>query len=72
MASDALRVPIPAGVNVTLMAQLAPAATLAPQVCVSAKSPAFVPANAMLETFSAAVPLLARVTFCAALVEPMF
>jgi hypothetical protein len=34
MASDALRVPVAVGVNVTLIAQLDPATTLLPQVFV--------------------------------------
>ncbi len=42
-----LLVPVAAGVNVTLIVQLAPAATLLPQVLLSAKSPP----PAMLVTF---------------------
>jgi len=38
MDNDALHVAVPVGVNVTLIAQLAPAATLAPQVFVWANS----------------------------------
>ena len=38
-----VRVPVAVGVNVTLMVQLAPAARLAPQLFVCAKSPLLVP-----------------------------
>ena len=55
------------GLNITLIVQFAVAATLAPQVFVSEKSPLFAPVMAMLEMFSVAVPLLVSVTFCAAL-----
>src|SRR5947199_59778 len=56
------------GVKVTLMVQLAPAARLAGQVLVWAKSPALVPVTLTPLMFSAAVPLLVSVTVCAALV----
>ena len=52
------------GVKVTLMEQLAPAATEAPQVLVWA----YGALAAMLVMFNAAVPELVRVTVCAALV----
>jgi hypothetical protein len=61
-----MRVPDAVGVNVTLMVQLAPAATELPQVLVWAKSP-------LAETpvrFSEALPVFASVTVCAALVVP--
>jgi len=45
----AVRVPIADGVNVTSIEQLAPAARLAPQLFVCAKSPLLVPVKAMLE-----------------------
>ena len=42
------RVPVAVGVNVTLIVQLAPAATLEPQLLVCAKSPGLVPVIEML------------------------
>ena len=72
MASDALRAPAAEGVKVTLIVQLAPAATLAPQLLVWAKSTEFAPPSAMLEMLSEALPVLESVTVCAALVEPIF
>src|SRR5437588_244022 len=44
----ALRAPVAVGVNVTSIEQLAPAARLAPQLFVCAKSPLLVPVKAML------------------------
>jgi hypothetical protein len=72
MASDALREPAAVGVNVTLMPQAAPIATLLAQLFVSAKSPGFAPPMAILEMFREALPSLERVTLCAALVAPIF
>jgi len=43
----AVRFPVDPGVNMTLIVQLAPAATVVPQVFVTAKSAAFVPLAAM-------------------------
>ena len=60
--SVALRVPVAAGVKVTLIVQLEPAATLDPQVLVCVKSPALVPETETLVTLNAAFPLLVRVT----------
>jgi hypothetical protein len=54
--------PEAAGVNVTLIAQLAPTARLVPQLFVCEKSPLLVPVNVMLVRVNAAVPLLVRVT----------
>ena len=54
------------GVNVTLIAQPAPAATLVPQLFVWAKSPVVV----IPEIASGAVPVFDNVTFWAALVVP--
>ena len=59
-----VRMPVAVGVNVTLMVQLAPAATDVPQVLVCMKSPL----ATMLVTLSAAVPVLVSVTVCTALV----
>lgn len=57
------------GLNVTLMVQLAPDARLEPQVLVSLKSLAFVPAIPMLRLAADAVPLSSVKVF-AALVVP--
>src|SRR5437016_2908473 len=59
-----VRVPVAVGVNVTPMVQLAPAASDAPQVLVSAKSPL----AAILVMLRAALPVLVRVTVCETLV----
>ena len=72
MLMEAFLVPVAVVVNVTLIGQFAPAATLVPQVLVWAKSAGFAPPRAMPEMLSAALPLLVRVTVCAALVESMF
>jgi hypothetical protein len=53
--------PLATGVKVTLMAQLAPAATLVPQLLLCAKSLGFVPASPMLLTLNAALPVLLKV-----------
>lgn len=68
MVSAPVRVPLAVGVKVTLIMQLAPAARLPPQLLVWAKSPLV----AMLEMVSGPVPVLERVTFCAALAVPRF
>ncbi len=47
MLTEAVRVPVAEGVKVTLIVQLAPAATELPHVLVCAKSPALVPVTAM-------------------------
>jgi hypothetical protein len=62
MVRVALRAPAAAGVKLTVIGQVPPAATLAPQVFVWPKSPMFVPVIAMLEMASVAVPVLVRVT----------
>ena len=73
MVTVAARAPAAAGMKVTLMVQLAPAATglvalhVVPAV-VMAKSVAFAPAIVNPVIFSAALPVLLRVTVCAALV----
>ena len=66
------RAPEAVGVKVTLMAQLAPAARLAPQVADSPKSPGFAPVNPMLVMVKGAVPVLDRVAVFAALVVLAF
>jgi len=63
----ALRVPKPVGVKVTLIVQLLPTWTDPLQLSVCSKSPLFVPVKWILVIFSAAVPLLERVTCCAGL-----
>jgi len=59
-------VPNDCGLNVTLIAQLAPAATEAPQVSVSAK----LPLTEMPDMARGRVPVLVNVTACALLVVP--
>ena len=54
----AVRVPLAVGVKVTLIVQLAPAATELPHVLVCAKSPGFVPVSARLVTLKAELPVL--------------
>src|SRR5207302_790932 len=75
MVSVAVRAPVAAGVNVTVKAQLADAATGPPArghgatpEPATAKSPGFEPARAMLVMLRVAVPLLVRVTVCTGLV----
>jgi hypothetical protein len=72
MATEAVRLPEEAGVNVTLIVQLPPAATEAPQVLVAVKSPGLAPVTAMLAMFNDALPVSFRVTDCAELVVPRF
>jgi len=62
MVRVALREPAAAGVKVTVIGQLPPDATLAPQVFVWEKSPMFVPVMVMPEMASVAVPVLLSVT----------
>jgi hypothetical protein len=59
-------IPVIVGVKVTSMVQLAPAATLLPQVSVSVKSPLAM----ILVTVSEAAPVLERVTLWALLLVP--
>ena len=68
--SVAARTPVARGLKVTLMVQLAPAATLVPHVFVCAKSVALVPVNVMATAVKAAVPEFVTVTALAALVVP--
>jgi hypothetical protein len=63
----AARFPVAEGLKVTLIVQFVAAATLAPHVFVSEKSPLFAPVIVMLVMFSVALPLFASVTFCVAL-----
>ena len=61
MDGEAVRLPLAAGVKVTLIVQLALAATELPQVLVWAKSLALAPVSARLEMLKAALPVLFRV-----------
>ena len=66
--TDAARDPVACGVKVTDIEQLAPAATLGPQLFVWAKSAALVPVIAILVIASAADPEFESVMVCAVLV----
>jgi len=70
-ARVALLVPAAVGVNLTLMVQLEPAASVAPHVVVRVKSPLFPPVMVMLLMESVAVPVSRKVTVCAELVVPI-
>jgi hypothetical protein len=63
-ATEALSPPAEAGVNVTVIVQVAPAASEVPQVLVSPKLLVFVPVTEMPVIVSAAVPGLDRVVDC--------
>ena len=62
MATAAERLPLAAGLKVTLMVQLAPAASELPQLLDWAKSLALTPRTAMLEILKAELPELESVT----------
>ena len=62
MARAAVRLPLAAGLKVTLMVQLEPAARLDPQLLDWAKSLALTPRTAMLEILKAELPELVSVT----------
>jgi hypothetical protein len=68
--TEAAKDPLAAGMNVTLTVQLAPAATLAPQLLLCAKSPGFAPVSVMLLMLKAALPVLLSVKVWAELVVP--
>jgi hypothetical protein len=70
MLNVAVRVPNTAGLNVTLMAQLAPAVSELPQVWLCAKSPALVPVITMPLIAKVVVPTFFRITVFARLVAP--
>jgi hypothetical protein len=61
---------VAAGVKVIEILQLDPAARVAPQLVVSAKSPGLVPARVMPEIFSTALPVLESVVIRAAEAVP--
>jgi len=67
---EALRVPVAAGLKVTLIVQFEPAATLDSQVLVWVKSLALVPETVTLVTLKEALPVLVRITDWAELVLP--
>jgi hypothetical protein len=58
------------GVKVTETVQFVPAASVVPQLVVSAKSAGLAPARVMPEMVSAALPVLERVSVCGAVVLP--
>jgi hypothetical protein len=62
MLTEAVRLPLAEGVNVTLIVQFPPAATELPQLLVCEKSPAFVPVIATLVMLNTVLPPLVRVT----------
>jgi hypothetical protein len=68
--SAAVKEPLAAGVKVTLIVQLPPAATLAPQLLLCAKSMGFAPVSAIPLILKAPLPVLLKVTVWAALVAP--
>ena len=70
MVIVARRVPVAVGVNVTLMVQFDPAATLDPQLSVCEKSPALLPVTEILEMFRSAFPVFVRVADLTALFVP--
>ena len=72
MLTEAVRLPMAAGVNVTLMVQFPPADTEEPHVLVTAKSPGSAPVVPILLIVKLPLPVLVRVTDCAALVVPGF
>ncbi len=70
-SNTATRAPFAVGVNVILTAQLAPAASVVPQVIADwAKSPAFAPVNVMPEIVRVVLRLFLTVIFFAVLVVP--
>ena len=66
----ALRVSLAAGMKVTLIVQLAPAATELPQLLVCAKSLGLVPVSARLVRLKAVLPEFVKVIVWAVLVVP--
>ena len=65
---EPVRAPMASGVKVTVMVQLPEAATVAPQVVVRAKSPAFVPVTAIPDMVSEPEPGFFNVNVFAELV----
>lgn len=67
----ALTAPVAVGEKVTLIVQLAPAASVAGQALVCANNDAFAPVMLTAMLFTAPVLVFFSVTVCAALVEPI-
>jgi len=67
----ALVAPVTVGLNVTVIVQLAPAASVAGQAFVCANNDAFAPVMLTTILFTAPVLVFFSVTVCAALVEPI-
>ena len=65
-----VRLPAAVGLNVTLIEQLPPAATLEPQLSVLLKSPLFAPPSTRLLILNTPLPLFVSVTACELLVDP--
>jgi hypothetical protein len=70
MVIEAVRVPAAVGLNTTLIAQLVPAARLAPQEFVCEKSPLFAPVTAIERFRSVDPPPFVTVTTCAGVATP--
>ena len=69
MVTAALSAPVVVGVKWPWMVQLAPPATLVPQLFANTNEEASVPVTAMLVMSKGAVPVLVSVTDCDALVD---
>ena len=72
MLMEAERAPVAVGVKVAVTVQLAPGASVVPQVFVRPKSPAFVPVSVMLVMLRVVDPTLVMVDVIGALVVPTF
>jgi len=68
--NDAVRAPVALGLKVTLIVQVAPAATLEPQLLACAKSLALLPLRLTPLMFSAILLVLVKTTPCELLVVP--
>src|SRR5579862_4313353 len=71
MVTEELRAPVVVGAKVILMVQGIPGCRVAPQLFVSAKSPALPPDTAIPPMARVAPPILVRVTGWAGLVDPV-
>jgi hypothetical protein len=69
-STEAVRIPVAEGVNVTLTVQLAPAPKMLPQLAVLEKSPAFGPRIAICHMFIVTLRLFVNVIICGALLVP--
>lgn len=70
MLSEAVRLPSPFAVKVTLTVQFPPGATELPQLLLWAKLAALVPVIASLAMLKVALPMFLKVMVCATLVVP--